>query len=124
MIGLALVWKIKNPTHKLSIAMNMLAKKAVQKPDTLKPGTIDETRSIISALITSKKSPKVSTVSGIVSQMTTGLMMALDNPSKSAATSKDCFVENEIPWNMKLAIHSDNAVMPQCMKNSMMLSMV
>ncbi len=107
------VWKIKRPTQKLSTAIKILAKKAVQNPETLKPATIDETRSIISALITNRKTPKVRTVSGIVSQMTIGLMIALDSPSISAAIKSDCLFENEMPWNIKLAIHSDNAVIPQ-----------
>lgn len=77
--------------------MKMLAKKAVQNPDTLKPDTIDDTKSIISALITNRKNPKVKIVSGIVSQMTTGLMIALANPSKSAEINSDCLFENEIP---------------------------
>ncbi len=77
--------------------MKMLAKKAVQNPETLKPDTIDDTKSIISALITNRKNPKVKIVSGIVSQMTTGLMIALANPSKSAEINSDCLFENEIP---------------------------
>ena len=93
--------------------MKMLAKKAVQNPDTLKSGTADDTRSIISALITSRKNPKVKIVSGIVRKMTTGLMIALASPSRSADINRDCLLENEMPLNMKLATHSDSAVIPQ-----------
>jgi hypothetical protein len=110
---LSLVWKIKRPTQKLRTVIKMLAKKAVQNPDTLKPDTIVETRSIINALITKRKSPKVKMVRGIVSQMITGLMIALTSPSKSAEINSDCLFENEMPWKMILAIHSDNAVIPQ-----------
>ncbi len=97
MIGLSLAWKIKRPTQKLRTVIKMLAKKAVQNPDTLKPDTIDETRSIINALITRRKNPKVKIVSGIVSQITTGLMIALASPNKSAEISSDCLLENEMP---------------------------
>ena len=79
------------------MVMKILAKKAVQNPDTLKPDTIDDTKSIINALITNRKNPKVKIVSGIVNQMTTGLMIALANPSKSAEINSDCLLENEIP---------------------------
>lgn len=93
--------------------MKILAKNAVQNPDTLKPGTIDDTRSIISALITSRKKPKVMSVNGMVSNMTTGLMTALAKPSNSADTNKDFLLEKEMPWNMKPATHSESAVTPQ-----------
>ncbi|BBJ22437.1 hypothetical protein W01_03640 [Candidatus Nitrotoga sp. AM1P] len=88
---------MNNPTKKLRTAMKILAKNAVQNPDTLKPGTTDDTRSIISALITSRKKPKVISVNGMVSNMTTGLMTALAKPSNSAETNKDCLFEKEIP---------------------------
>lgn len=77
--------------------MKMLAKNAVQNPDTLKPGTRDDTRSIIRALITSRKKPKVTSVKGMVNNMTTGLMIALAKPSNSADTNKDCLFEKEMP---------------------------
>ena len=93
--------------------MKMLAKNAVQNPDTLKPGTRDDTRSIINALITSRKKPKLISVNGMVSNMTTGLMTALAKPSSSADTNKDCLFEKEIPWNMRPATHSESAVMLQ-----------
>ena len=93
--------------------MKMLAKNAVQNPDTLKPVTIDDTSSIISALITSRKNPKVMSVNGMVSKMTTGLMTALAKPSSSADTNKDCLLEKEMPWNMKPATHNESAVIPQ-----------
>jgi hypothetical protein len=112
-IGLSLAWKINSPTKKLRTAIKMLAKKAVQNPDTLKPGTTDDTRSIINALIASKKNPKVKIVSGMVSKMMTGLMIALVRPSRSADINSDFLLEKEIPWNMNPATHSDSAVIPQ-----------
>ena len=93
--------------------MKMLAKNAVQNPDTLKPGTRDDTRSIISAFITSRKNPKVMSVNGMVSNMTTGLMTALAKPSNSADINKDCLLEKEMPWNIRPATHSESAVIPQ-----------
>jgi hypothetical protein len=111
--GLSLVWKMISPTKKLRTEIKMLAKKAVQNPDTLKPGTTDDTRSIISALITKRKNPKVKIVRGIVSKMTSGLMIALARPRSSADMNSDCLLENEMPWNMKPALHSDSAVIAQ-----------
>jgi len=77
--------------------MKMLAKNAVQNPDTLKPGTVEDTSSIMRALITSKKNPKVTIVNGMVSNMTTGRMIALANPKSSAEINSDCLFENETP---------------------------
>jgi len=96
-MGLSLVWKIDIPTKKLSTAIKMLAKKAVQNPDTLKPFTTEETRSIMSALITSRKNPKVKIVRGIVRNITTGRIIALAKPSSKADTNRAPLLENEIP---------------------------
>jgi hypothetical protein len=112
-IGLSLDWEMNSPTKKLRTAMKMLAKNAVQNPDTLKPDTTDETRSIINALITSRKNPKVKMVSGIVSKMTIGLMIALARPNKSADINNDRLLENVMPRNKKPATHSDSAVIPE-----------
>jgi len=89
--------KKSEPTSKLIIVTTMLAKKAVQKPDTLNPGTSVDTRSIISALMTSKNRPKVMSVSGIVNMITTGLITALARPSRMADKIKDFLLVNEIP---------------------------
>lgn len=75
----------------------ILAKNAVQNPEILKPGTIADTRSIISALITSKKNPKVISVNGIVRMMTIGLITALAKPNSSADINSDFLLANEIP---------------------------
>ena len=50
----------------LSIEMNRLAKKAVQNPEILKPLTTLATSNSISALITSRKKPSVTSVNGRV----------------------------------------------------------
>jgi hypothetical protein len=48
----------QQPNKKLRTVMKMLAKKAVQILDTLKPDTIDDAKSFISALITNRSNPK------------------------------------------------------------------
>ena len=75
----------------------MLAKNAVQNPDILNPGTSTDTRSIIRALMTSKKSPKVISVNGIVRMMMIGLITALAKPSNNADRNRDFLLANEIP---------------------------
>jgi hypothetical protein len=112
-IGLSPDWKMNSPTKKLRTAMKMLAKNAVQNPDTLKPGTTIDTRSIIRALMTNRKKPNVMSVKGMVSNMTTGLITALAKPSNSADINKECLLENEMPWNIWPATQSERAVIPQ-----------
>lgn len=88
---------MNNPTNKLRSVTKMLAKNAVQNPEILNPGTSDDTRSIISAFITNKKKPNVTSVNGIVKMMTIGLMTALAKPSSSADMNKDFLLANEMP---------------------------
>ena len=111
---------MNTPMNKLRSVTKMLAKNAVQNPEILNPGTSDDTRSIISALITSRKNPNVMSVNGIVKMITTGLITALAKPNSSADTNKDFLLVNEMPWNIKPASHKDRAVMPQCARNSIM----
>ena len=75
----------------------MLAKNAVQNPEILNPGTSADTRSIIRALMTSKKSPKVISVNGIVRMMMIGLMTALAKPNNNADRNRDFLLANEMP---------------------------
>ncbi len=75
----------------------IFAKNAVQNPEILKPGTTAATRSIMSALIINRKSPKVISVNGIVRMMTMGLMIALANPNSSADANKDFLLVKEMP---------------------------
>ena len=112
-IGLSPDWKMNRPTKKLSNAMQILAKNAVQNPETLKPGTSDDTSISISVLMTSRKKPNVISVNGMVSNMTTGLTTALAKPSSSADMNRDFLLENEMPWNRRPATQSDSAVIPQ-----------
>jgi hypothetical protein len=85
------------PTNMLINVTTMLAKNAVQKPEILNPGTSADTSINITALITSKKSPNVINVSGIVRIMTTGRMTALTKPNSNADISSDFLLLNEIP---------------------------
>ena len=100
----------------------MLAKNAVQKPDTLNPLTSDDTSKIIRALMTRRNKPKVRKVSGKVSTMSSGLTRAFAKPSNSAEKINDEVLANRIPLKSRLAAHSDTAVMVQCRKNDVMLS--
>lgn len=88
---------MNNPTNKLRSVTKMLAKKAVQNPEILNPGTMVDTRSIISALITSKKNPNVMSVNGIVKMITIGLITALAKPNSRAETNRDFLLVNEMP---------------------------
>ena len=91
---------IKNSLRKKPTAeTNRLAKHAVQKPDTSKPRTSDDTSEIISALITSRNAPSVSRVNGIVNQKMMGLTIAFANPSSKAEKIKDGAPENLMPRN-------------------------
>lgn len=88
---------MNNPTNKLRSVTKMLAKNAVQNPEILNPGTRVDTRSIISALITSKKNPNVMSVNGIVKMITIGLITALAKPNSRAETNRDFLLVNEMP---------------------------
>ena len=85
------------PTSKLITVTTMLAKKAVQNPETLNPGTSADTSSIIRAFITSKKKPKVINVNGMVRMMMTGRITALTRPNSKADMNRDFLLLNEIP---------------------------
>ena len=63
----------------------MLAKKAVQKLEIVKPLTTADTSINTKALITNKNRPIVTTVSGNVNRINKGLTTALAKPNKSAA---------------------------------------
>ncbi len=64
----------------------MEKKKAVQKPETLNPGTIFAARRIKRAFTMREKIPSVTMVRGSVSIVTTGLIKALMRPSTIART--------------------------------------
>lgn len=67
----------------------MLAKNAVQKLEIVKPLTTAETSINTKALITNKKRPIVTTVSGNVKRMSNGLTIALAKPKSRAAMRRD-----------------------------------
>jgi hypothetical protein len=61
--------------------------KAVQKPATLKPGTIFEARMMNRAFITSEKIPRVRMVTGRAISLTTGLIKIFIIPKTTARTT-------------------------------------
>jgi hypothetical protein len=67
----------------------MLANKAVQKLEIVKPLTTAETSISTKAFTTNKNRPIVNTVRGKVSNMSKGFTMALANPSRRAAINSD-----------------------------------
>ena len=77
----------------------MLAKNAVQKLDIVKPLTIDETSINTNALITSRNSPMVKTVSGRVNRMSKGLTIAFAKPSSRAAMTNEEVSAKRRPLN-------------------------
>lgn len=60
---------------------------AVQKPETVKPGTIFEAKIINKALITKEKIPSVSIVSGNVITLTNGFIKIFITPKTTANTT-------------------------------------
>ena len=112
----------KAPSTQLSSEMKMLAQNAVQNPSTLKPLTSRATSNSISALMTSRNSPKETSVSGKVSTTSKGRTTALASPSSSAAITSAAVLPNRRPLNRWLATHSDSAVMAQCSRNGGRLS--
>ncbi len=105
----------------LNSEMKMLAKKAVQKLDTLKPLISQATNWINIALMTKTNSPNVSNVSGKVSTKSIGRMMALAKPSISAETIKVEKLTNFRPSKSKLATQSDTAVLIHCRRKGVRL---
>ncbi len=91
----------------------MLANNAVQKPETLKPFTSADTIRIMSALMTSRKKPRVTNVNGNVNTISNGFTTAFANPSSSADTTNDEVSSNRTPLKMRLATQSETAVIPQ-----------
>ena len=102
--------------------MNMPAKKAVQNPEILKPGTTADTNSNISALMTRRNRPRVITVNGSVRTIRMGLMTAYTNPSSSAETIYDEVLAKRIPPNTWLAIQSVSAESAHCRRKGVKLS--
>ncbi len=103
-------------SHSMTVLIKeikMLAKKADQKLDTVKPRTSKDTNMIIKALMTSKKRPNVNSVKGKVRTIRIGLSRALANPKSKAATSRSEAWRNRMPSTMRLAAHSDKAVIVQ-----------
>ena len=106
----------------LTIEMNRLAKKAVQKPEMLNPPTTLATSWSSSALITRINKPSVSSVSGRVRKTSSGRRTALAKPSSRAATISAEVPEKRMPLKTRLAPHRERAVIVQLMKNPASLS--
>ena len=70
---------------RLNREIKILAKKAVQKLEIVKPLTTADTSINTKALMTSRNRPIVTTVSGNVNRISKGLTMALAKPNRSAA---------------------------------------
>ena len=77
----------------------MLAKNAVQKLDIVNPLTIDETSINTNALMTSRNSPIVKTVSGSVNRISKGLTIAFAKPSSRAAMTNEEVSAKRRPLN-------------------------
>ncbi|MCY1548035.1 hypothetical protein D9M68_841210 [compost metagenome] len=102
--------------------MNRLAQNAVQNPSTLKPSTSLATSNSISALITSRNRPKLSSVKGSVSTTSSGLTTALARPSSRADTTSAEVLPNRMPLNRWLASHREKAVMAQWRRKGVTLA--
>ena len=73
----------------LTKLINILANKAVQNPEILKPLTTDETSMRTRALITNRNNPNEKSVSGRVSKINRGLIIALAKPNMRADTASE-----------------------------------
>jgi len=101
------------PMRKLVTEIKMLARKAVPKLEIVNPLTSAETSRSITALITSKKMPRVSTVRGNVRTINIGRTIAFTNPSTKAAIISEETSANWMPPNTRLATHRDIDVTTQ-----------
>lgn len=99
-------------------AINMLAKNAVQKPESSNPLISLATSIIIKALMTNAKNPNVTNVNGKVSISSNGLMMAFTKPSTRAEINSERRDENLMPLNNRLVSQSERLMMAQCKKKS------
>jgi hypothetical protein len=111
-------YKITELKNTFIIEIKILAKKAVQKLETVKPLTIDETNIIIRAFRTNKKIPKVTTVRGKVNKTNIGLIMALTKPNKRAEIINDDVSAKRKPLKTALLTQSDSEIIIQCNKKS------
>src|SRR5258706_155787 len=84
-------------------------KSAEKKSATWKPGTRNATSSSMSALITSRKRPSVSRVSGKVSSTKIGRTTAFTTPSSNAARIRVSVPSIEIPRTRACATHKPKA---------------
>jgi len=98
---------------KVKSEIKILAKKAVQKPESLKPLTNFATNIIISAFNTNTKKPSVTMVNGSVRKNKIGRTTAFTKPSSNAEISKDNLFENLMPLNNSLTTHNERLMIAQ-----------
>ena len=70
---------------------------AALKPPTLKSSSTDAAAQNISALMTKRKSPSVSSVTGSVNSTSSGLTKVLKSPSTKAATMAEPKLATDTP---------------------------
>jgi hypothetical protein len=80
--------------------IKILAKKAVQKLEIVKPLTTADTSIKTSAFTTSKNKPMVNTVNGSVNKISNGFTTALANPRSNAAINNEPPSANLRPLKM------------------------
>jgi len=88
----------------------MLNSRAQIQLSTLNPGTISEAHLMMSIFITRRKSPKVSTVMGIVSRINIGFIKLFNRPSTAATKIAVTVPLICTPGNIKTAINMATAV--------------
>jgi len=88
----------------------ILNSKAQIQLSTLKPGTISEAHLMMSIFITSRKSPKVNTVIGIVNRIKMGFIKLFKRPSTAATIMAVTVPLICTPGNRNTAIKMATAV--------------
>ena len=87
----------KENKNDLKIDNRILKNNAAKKPDTEKPSTNLSAKRIIIALITNKKSPKVTKVAGKVKKTNNGLTNIFSNAITTATIMADKYPEMATP---------------------------
>ena len=97
----------------------MLKNVAVQKPSTTNPPTILAHNIMINALITNKKSPILSSVTGNVSKTISGLMNTLSKESTKATSKEVVKLATDTPGNNSAMSNTNKAVVNKRMRSCM-----
>lgn len=91
------------------MAKRKLNNNAHQKPSTLNPVNHRPARRMIRAFITNKNNPKVTTVTGKVSKISTGRRVALRNANSMATKRASRLSETCTPFKSMLNSKTDTA---------------